>query len=421
MKTERNIWFCFSHEHMDVDGLCQAQKNQYKFDTDEDLSLSLQWTVIKDGNMGFYKSRAREHDDSLGTRRYVKGILAETSKEQFDSYFEWVMQTYSRSSNKYPLGIRLRAVPIISKEYDADTIDKIQLLMQRQEHYQDSITSTYYVHVSNIDTKFPDNDKTLRELLMTIPISPDNPGSLFVSIGQQKWGQHRGDYAFTYPKKYSKHASRIVSNLNSYCYKHWGEKLLKQFFSVRATKQAVETQWDEKEGRAISLTEKNLVSVLDEFTELGYVDTPKPPPSNQTRIDGTPPPVSQIDAVSQDDISSFGNSLLGGQRQVAARQTAFETQPSDDKSVAQRSVAASVASLESRMTEIEKRLDTIDRLEQILLRLDSQSHKSQSAPSAEHDSYDGLPAPMDTSSPDGASSDVVGDSTAEQADGAPAH
>ena len=142
---------------MDVDGLCQAQKNQYKFDMDEDLSLALQWSVIKDGNMGLYKNQAREHDDSLGTRRYVRGIIAETSKDQFDSYYEWVMKTYSRSSNVYPLGIKLRAVPIISKEYDADTIDKIQLLMQRQEHYQDSITSTYYIHVSNIDTCYTDD------------------------------------------------------------------------------------------------------------------------------------------------------------------------------------------------------------------------------------------------------------------------
>ena len=69
------------------------------------------------------------------------------------------MKTYSRTSNVYPLGIKLRAVPIISKEYDADTIDKIQLLMQRHEHYQDSITATYYIHVSNIDTKFPETDK----------------------------------------------------------------------------------------------------------------------------------------------------------------------------------------------------------------------------------------------------------------------
>ena len=152
--------------------------------------------------------------------------------------------------------------------------------------------------MSNIDTKFSGTEKTLREHLMAIPISEDNAGSLFVSIGQQKWGQHRGYYVFTYPKKYAKHASRIVSNLNSYCFKHWGEKLLKQYFTVWATKQALETEWDEKEGRAISLTERNLVSVLDEFTELGYVEVPKPTPSNQQTLDTSAPPVTQVDATS---------------------------------------------------------------------------------------------------------------------------
>ena len=100
--TKQEIWFCLSHDDIDVENLCQAQKNQFKFDTDETLALSLKYSVIKDGNSGFYKERAQEQDDSLGTRRYVKGILAETTTDQFDAYFEWVMKIYSRSSNTFP-------------------------------------------------------------------------------------------------------------------------------------------------------------------------------------------------------------------------------------------------------------------------------------------------------------------------------
>ena len=102
---------------------------------------------------------------------------------------------------------------------------------------------------------------------------------------------------------------------------------------------------------------------------------------------------------------------MGGQRQAAPRQTAFAIAPSDD-----RSVAASVASLESRVTEIERRLETIDRLEQILLRLDPQ-------PKGSHDQYehDGLPAPMDTSSHESDQQNVVGDFPADDAAEAPAH
>lgn len=166
----------------------------------------------------------QEQDDSLGTRRYVKGIVAETTTEQFDAYYEWVMQTYSRSSNRFPQGIKLRAVPIISKEYDVDTQDKIKSLMQRQEHFQDSITSTFYLHVNNIDSKFPDTDKSLREYLMNIPISETNQNPIFLSIGIKQWGKRKGDLLFTYPKKYAQKASRIVSNLNSYCNRKYGEK-----------------------------------------------------------------------------------------------------------------------------------------------------------------------------------------------------
>ena len=181
------------------------------------------------------------------------------------------------------------------------------------------------------------------------------------------------------------------------------------------------TTWDEKEGRAISETERNLVSVLDKFTELGYVEVPQPPPTSQQEIDKSVPPVAQVDAASQDDISSFGNSMLGGQCHTAPRQTAFAVNPSDDRSVTGRSVAASVASLESRMTEIERRLNTLDRLEEIFLRLDPKPKESQPQPVPDPSENDGLPVPMDSSSQEGDHNDVVGNSTAVTADGAPAH
>ena len=372
--TKQEIWFCLSHHDIDVESLCQAQKNQYKFEKNESLELSLKYTTIKDGNSGFYKERTREQDNSLGTRRYVKGIIAETTTEQFDSYYEWVMQTYSRSSTAFPQGIKLRAVPLISKEYDTDTQEKIKSLMQRQEHFQDSITSTFYLHVSNIDKAYTATGKTLRQHLMNIPVSATNQQPLFLSIGIKQWGKRKGDLLFTYPKKYAKTASRIVSNLNSYCYKSLGEKVLREFFSVRATKSAKETTWNEEEGRAISKVEQSLAEIVEEFDAMDYVVKPKAPPpvqTGQTTMDQHAPPVEQIDAATQDDISSFGNSLLGGHRQVAARASAFATtfNPPDDGTAA-KSVAETVSSLDSRLTALEGKLEVLDRMSAFLDRLE---------------------------------------------------
>ena len=109
--------------------------------------------------------------------------------------------------------------------------------MQRQEHFQDSITSTYYLHVSNIDSSFKQTGKSLREHLMSIPVSDTNKQPLFISIGARQWGKRKGDLLFTYPKKYAQKASRIVSNLNTYCFKTLGEPILTQFFSARAKNQ----------------------------------------------------------------------------------------------------------------------------------------------------------------------------------------
>ena len=392
--------------------MCQSKKKQYKFENNEDLELSLKYSVIKDGNSGFYKNRAKEQDDALGTRRYVKGIIAETTTEQFDSYFEWVMKTYSRSSNSFPHGIRLRAVPIISKEYDTDTQDKIQSLMQRQEHFQDSITSTFYLHVRNIDATFPQTGKTLRMHIMSIPISETNPQPLFLSVGVKQWGKRKGDLMFTYPKKYAKKASRIVSNLNSYFYKSFSEPVLKQFFSARATKQAIETKWDENEGRAISKTEQNLKEIMDELDEMEYVEKPAAPKQTaQTTLDAHMPPVEHVDAATQDDISSFGNSLLGGQKQAAVRASAFATtfNPPGDESVAQRSMADTVTSLESRMTAIESKLSALDRITSFLYKLEQGQQASQQTVITQSTNVN-----SDTNK-----DNVAGDSTADEHSGAP--
>ena len=414
MDTKQEIWFCLSHDDIDIESLCTAQKNQYKFDTNESLELSLKFTTIKDGNSGFYKQRHREQDDSLGTRRYVKGIVAETTTEQFDAYYDWVMKTYSRSSNRFPQGIRLRAVPIISKEYDIDTQDKIKILMQRQEHFQDSVTSTFYLHVQNIDTVFKETGKTLREHLMNIPISETNQNPLFISIGIKQYGKRKGDLLFTYPKKYATKASRIVSNLNSYCFKTLGEPVLHQFFTSRATKQAKETKWDAEAGRAVSKTEQNLQSIMDEFDELDYIEAPEQSkPNTQTTIDQhAAPPVAQIDAQTQDDISSFGNSLLGGNKQAAPRQSAFATtfNPPDDHSVA-KSVAETVQSLESRMSAIEDKLQALDRLTAFL-------DKMENGNTSQNGSTVTPPVPPGTAK---TTDNVVGTSTDTEYSEVPAH
>ena len=414
--TKQEIWFCLSHEDIDVDALCQAHKKQYKFETNESLELSLKYTTIKDGNSGFYKDRAREQDDTLGTRRYVKRIVAETTTEQFDAYYEWVMQTYSRSSTTFPQGIKLRAVPIISKEYDTDTQEKIKCLMQRQEHFQDSITSTFYLHVSNIDSTFTETGKTLREHLMQIPVSDANQQPLFLSIGIKQWSKRKGDLLFTYPKKYAKTASRIVSNLNSYCFKKYGEKVLRQFFSVRATKSAKETTWNEEEGRAVSKVKQSLAEIVEEFDAMDYVTKPspnKPKPTGQTTMDQHVPPIEQVDATTQDDISSFGNSLLGGQRQVAARASAFSTafNPPEDATVA-RSVAETVSSLDSSLTALENKLDVLDKMSTFLDRFEG-GNKSTTG---------NVVTPASTTNSDANNlTNVVGDLAENSTSEAPAH
>lgn len=177
----------------------------------------------------------------------------------------------------------------------------------------------------------------------------------------------------------------------------------------------MEAKWDENEGRAVSKTEQNLKEIMDEFDAMDYVENSKTAPqkqNGQTTMDRHAPPVQQIDAATQDDISSFGNSLLGGQRKAQARPSSFSTtfNPPDDTSVAQ-SVAQTVESLDSRMTAIENRLAALDRLEQFL-------DKFESKPTTSTNTTITASTPSQNSTN---ANNVVGDSAVTSDSGAPAH
>ena len=153
---------------------------------------------------------------------------------------------------------------------------------------------------------------------------------------------------------------------------------------------------------------------MDEFDELDYIEAPEQSkPSTQTTIDQhAAPPVAQIDAQTQDDISSFGNSLLGGNKQAAPRQSAFATtfNPPDDHSVA-KSVAETVQSLESRMSAIEDKLQALDRLTAFL-------DKMENGGSSRNGSTVTPPVPSGTAK---TTDNVVGTSTETESSEAPAH
>ena len=65
--TVRKIWFCPSHDNLDVEALQEAQRWQYKFDLNVPLDLSLQYATIKDNNSGFYDKRKNDLSTQYGS------------------------------------------------------------------------------------------------------------------------------------------------------------------------------------------------------------------------------------------------------------------------------------------------------------------------------------------------------------------
>ena len=366
--TVRKIWFCLSHRNVDLETLSTAICRQYKFDLNETLSLSLKFSTIKDNNSGFYANRKRESENAYGSKRFIRGIITETTRNHYPDFYSWAMKVYSRSSTKFPLGIRLRALPIISKDYDRDTNEKIQALMQRQEWFLDCITQSYYMSVQNIDRIMQATQKTLRHLLMEIPISASNLTPLFISIGKSLTGEHRGYYCFSYPKLYEKKASRIVSNLNTFCFKTYGMDVVKKYFTPGAAKMATQATWDSAEGRAISSEEKELRAAVNEIDELEWFNKSEPQPTKapgQEVTEEAPLETVETERNDEDTVSTFGNSLINGQssKPIPKPTTSFSPVCTATATDLAQDDTRTVASLHTQVTT---QADKINRLENLL-------------------------------------------------------
>ena len=403
MKTEKNIWFCLSHKNLDLRALEEAQCDQFKRDTGTELELSLSYRPLPD-NTGYQKNSFTP--GLLNKRKAIRGLIAEVSEDQYRGYYSWVMQQYSRSATSFPFGIHLRATPLVSREFDYDTNEKVKTLMQRQEWFQASVTDSMTMAVSNIDRTNSHTKKSLRQHLMEICIFNDNLSSLFVSIDQVRVGKEKGAYKFTYPTLYQEKASRIVSNLTAYCLHTYGEEIMPTYFPPAVVSVAKKSRWDEEAGRVISQEEQNCEGVIQDIDALVWIKEPaKPtatPPDSQAQPSTDPsntPPVINIEtgSIGKDSVSAFGDSLLGGANRSkpndASRPSTVFTPVvvagRDDASVARSTASFSSKLLDDTVATVAQQGQTLKSILELL----KQTHGGQAlkdkvdstSPDSEHD------------------------------------
>jgi hypothetical protein len=232
LQSEKEIiigWFLWSYREIDTAILTQALKNDYKID------FYFRW-------MNVNLTRLSATNDT------VKALHLITTPQNRKSVVKVFSDLYSKAGQKsFPLGIRLRLIPMAQTATSATKINEIKECRHDQRVWLKNIQHYTYNGILNLD-KSSAQMPTLRELIMRLKSNVDNE-RLFFGVNQQ-WNNPE-KYIFTFHKLYSYEAIAKIPTLITLLPNTTSYKLCYKYFTTEAIEEAKDNIWDEKNKEVI--------------------------------------------------------------------------------------------------------------------------------------------------------------------------
>ena len=309
-KTIKLGWFLYSLPTMDREQLTQEIYNRTK------VQVGLRWQMISLGKSG-----------QLTEEQKVRAILhleVDATTHHRDSPI--IQKLYATVSTKkgvmdYPLGIRLRLVPVISDVLDPRAKSQVEYLRNRQDAFLKYCLSAECWDIQGLDTASDSfGGWTLRELILQIPVNPSNWDiKLFVSADKQ-W--EKQSIKLTFLPQYEDVARNVVASILTFC--RWMVELMLEphliqgmdkVFTPQAVQRANECKYDQEAGVIISEHDYYCGTLLSleadyDLTEFATRDVEAKAEAQDvviTNTPTTPKPKRVVHAPSTDDsIKTFG-------------------------------------------------------------------------------------------------------------------
>ena len=293
-------------------------------------------------------------------RKKWMALHIEVPKEQSRQAARGLAKIYGSTSEKFPLGIRMRLVSEFREVKGNPTMmAKHMRLRLRQAKFMSMVVGHPTDDIMLLDYQV--NEISLRDLIMGIQ-SRDKatPGNLFHAVGKD-W---KGRIIINYLKIKSDEAAMIADGLIPYLQKVHGEEI-NQFFDPEAVVEKELWEWDEKKGVIINPLSRELDGLDDmdddyDFSEIISIEKNN---STSEQVQKTAP--NTVEDLAQtrlnmlltgndvDSVSTLGNPLTPTHKN-ASYSPSFNA-PVKNTTISEQSVS-SQTTLDTRITEIEQQI-----------------------------------------------------------------
>jgi hypothetical protein len=192
------------------------------------------------------------------------------SKDQatVEKYFR---TRYSSTSMRFPLHIRMRFIPQLSKVMRLGSIQKHHMMRHRQHGWCTQSKAITSYDISGVDSPIPGHGaKTMRDAVMGI-LSTENHGIQLIFSMDLSW---RGSgIIFSFHPKRAKEAAMVIKGLYPRMAHRFGEENIKPFFSVEAIIEGQSMKYDPITHQVTCAADESLEALMgiDKDMDLGEV------------------------------------------------------------------------------------------------------------------------------------------------------
>ena len=303
-----------------------------------------------------YDGRKRDPKASSSYRDRIQAVHVEVVNNNMKETGTLLKQvlTSEAFSTRYKCAVRL--VPCFDRNSSPYQQEKIRKCIVQHGQFCKCVASNSCEGIEYLDIANKALGKTLRECILSIP------DSHFINV-DLNWS--KSSFAIQYPIKYEEMARERIAHLGPYLHRTFGDKILSSL-PVATQQEISEITWDEETNRPVSKLEKELDDILNEGTTLEFVDMSLLEDKDPKRPEAVAPSDTFVPKLDTDSHSTFGT----------VKQTTTTPSAGLNKTVGHdNGTVVSEMTLDTRITEIESKFETIESMLQTLV------NKSKESPS----------------------------------------
>jgi Fe-S-cluster-containing dehydrogenase component len=226
-----------------------------------DCPLHIRWMRMADGEPWRSGRDIKADPHAL----HIECALADQA--EVERYFR---TTYSSTAIHFPLHIRMRFVPQLSKVMALTSVQKHHLARNRQLGWCLQSKAITMDHLRSIDRPIPNHENTtFRDALMAIR-SVENKSQLLFSIDQMWRGS---SLIFSFHPRRATEAAMVVKGLYPRMAHYYGADNIRLFFTPEALVEGRLMKYDPDTHLVTSAADESLAALLDVDADMNFEET----------------------------------------------------------------------------------------------------------------------------------------------------